>query len=296
MEDIWDKIISEYKVPIDPISLVIVYRSKDTLKSFQEQYFKDDPTIKIDSESLYMTYTPAEICQKKVYIYSCVCDDKGLDWISSIEVLTKKEEKENIRWLILLDWSIYDQQLWLEHVEACSKQLEEYPIKTVLCMNSEYIYEIQKNVPSWYSYHIDYIQQALRWLCLSQGFNLLYTESKQDNFSTLLPKYVSNMFEEQDVEMVKTTKLLIPKGYDSLNLIKTLDDTFNENNCCVENFKQVIPSPVIKNKSIGSMVQKSQHFTVSDSSLTLPDPHELDCLDIQKQLTKLHDYIKTSNK
>lgn len=296
MDDIWDNIISGYKAPIDPVSLVIIYRNKKTLKTFQEQYFKDDPTVKMDSDELYMTYTSVEICQKKVYIYSCVCNDKGLDWISSTEVLIKKEKKENIRWLILLDWSIYDQQLWFEHLVTCSKQLEEYPIKTVLCMNSDYIYEIQKNVPSWYSYHIDYMQQALRWHCLNHGFNLLYTESKQDNFNSLLSKYVSNTFEEEDVEMAKTTKLLIPKGSDSLNLIKILDDSFNENECCVEKFREVIPVPVIQNKSIGSMIPKSQYFTISDFNSTLPDSRQLDSLNIQKELTKLRDYIRTTNK
>lgn len=297
MDDIFNKILSEYKEPIDPITLVIIYRNKETLNSFQEQYFSDDNnTIKIDNDTLFMTYNCIKIDGKEVYLHSCICDDKGLDWVAPIQRLFNGLRKENIRWLILLDWSIYDQQLWFEHIEECLKQLKDYSTKTVLCMNSEYIYEIQKNVPSWYSYHIDYIQQALRWYCLNHNCNLIYTGSKQDNFCELLRKYLTNEFEAEDVEMAKTTKLLIPHGYDSLNLIKTVDDTFNADECSVAKFREVVPAPVNQNTSIDSMISESEHFTISDANSNIPDPQQLDSFDVQKQLTELNDYFRTLNK
>lgn len=304
MDQILDKIINKREEPKDEISLVVIYRNSETLASFKEQfitnnYNNDGTTDNVESVKSGFLSSRHIIFQGDIPInlYFCLCDDMGINCISLVKPLLSNAN--NIHWLILLDWSIYDQQLWLEHTDNCLKEIgNEGPRRTVLAINSEHIYEIQKDIPLWYSYHIDYIQQALRWYCLqngngSQGCDIIYTESKEEELGMLFKKLLTNRFTKEDIEMAQTTKLLIPTGHDKLSLIKALDDTFNEKQCTLQKFKEVVPAPTKLELSLESLTSQRQYFVVPADD----DPiKESNSLNEQEQLKQLLDYSKTLNR
>lgn len=298
-------------------TLIIIYRNNETLKSFQQQYFSCDSHIENCCASDFLSFGNIKLDDVSLDTYSCLFEEEeeeeGINFIEIVKIFLRSVRKENVHWLILLDWSIYDQQKWLDHILKCVKEIDGWNKegnghignnKTIICINSEHIYKIQKNLPVWYSHHIDYIQQTLRWYSLQKRCNLIYSETGQTQLKELIKKIVdiNNKFDMKDVEMAKTTRILVPYGYDTINLIKTLDETFNEEECTVEKYKKVIPAPSNKDRQMGSLFMDStesniEYFTVTgtlDKDETTGQ--EPDFIDKQRQYRKLFEYSKKLNR
>lgn len=281
--NVWDTLITKQSDSPDPISLVIIFRHVDSLNSFQ-QHFNLQTSI---DENEFIKYHHTNIENIQLDLYYCLYNDE-INTIDLIKPLLKDTPTTQIHWLILLDWSIYDQQLWLKHIISCFDIIKEYSNKTLFVINTDHIYKIQQNVPIWYSFHIDYIQQTLRLYAMRNNADLIYTNSTSSQ--SLLQSLITHSFTNQDVEMAKTTTILIPNGHDSLPLIKTLDGNFNPEECTVTKYEQVIPVPV---ETVDlSMVKQINTVSMSITQPSINHPG----LNEQQTLKDLQDYSRSLNK
>lgn len=303
-------------------TLIIIHRNNETLKSFQRQFLSfnsssiGDSTSNTSTSTSLLSFSNIKLDDVSIDTYCCPFDDEeGINLIKMAKIFLKSVKEENVHWIILLDWSIYDQQRWLGHILKCvgeidseGKEDQKHVVnKTIICINSEHIYKIQKNLPLWYSHHIDYIQQTLRWYSLRKHCNLMYSEAGQKKLSDELIKKIvninsNNKFGIEDVEMAKTTRILIPYGYDNIKLIKTLDETFDAEECTIERYEEVIPTPIDKSRQTGSILIDSiepsvEYFDVTERlDINEITRHKPEFIDEQIQYRRLLEYSKKLNR
>lgn len=292
-------------------TLIIIYRNSETLNSFQRQYLLFDSSIINNGTTDFLSFNNIRLDNLSIDTYCCLFDE-NINFIEMVKIFIRSVRRENVHWIILLDWSIYDQQKWLEHILKCvkeingsnSKENEHIINKTIVCINSEHIYKIQKNLPIWYSRHIDYIQQTLRWYSIQENCNLVYSETGQERLNETTKKIINSntcKFNMEDIEMAKTTRIFIPCGYDNINLIKTLDETFNERECTIERYKEIIPAPINNDKQMGSLLLDSiesniEYFDVTEKLDNDTIGFPPDFINEQKQYKQLLEYSRKLNR
>lgn len=149
------------------------------------------------------------------------------------------DHTSKIHWLILLDWSLNDQKLWLDELSntfSKIKQLNDDNEFSIWCLNSSEILNLQRNTTAWQSVHIDFILQTLRSFCYFNDSSLFYIcedraeeeeeEAQRLKYQEVLKHFVEDKDMKDYIEMAKRSRISIPKGCDSIGLIKTIDERF----------------------------------------------------------------------
>lgn len=216
--------------------------------------------------------------------------DRSVDYVKAF---VKLEEPENcsIHYFFLLDWSMSDQRFWLRQLNSSVRLLRDSGCYlpegsiTVCCLNTEHIYTWQKNTAHWLPRHIEFVQQSLRAFCLLEKCSLLYSANGSNAESleaerAVFIKIISRDFAEITPELVNPSNLLIPYGSDSLELIKTVSDSFDPTRVLQDEFihdKFETFVPCVDNSSV------REEDPSDDTKICVPFK-----VDIQHELSKIY--------
>jgi len=117
--------------------------------------------------------------------------------------------------------------------------------------------------------HFDFLQQAVRRLCLTYGASLFYTSVKEDKNCDLLYKYLVhtnyNFPLTTPALVVERDALFIPAGWDTMTKISILHENLFKFNP-EQNFNEVIKSPFLGkghkpvSKSVEVVAENEQDF------------------------------------
>ena len=235
------------------VQLILCSPFEETIKQFLDTYLPktSSPTGKTELSSASTAESPNDLCflsynwfevqgithpedKYKVDTWSIVSTEasKTLPMVSPL----LKHQAKDTRLCFLLDWSIQTHVRWLEYILSHMEQFRKMGIElqrgdlAILCVNADQIFELQRVTTSWHPFHIDFIQQVLRSIALFNDGSLIYVDSSEedrDKYGDLLNRIVSKDFDAEQVEMVKSSKLYIPFGTDTIGFIKTVDDSFD---------------------------------------------------------------------
>lgn len=240
----WDKLLSQNESTINStetatITAIIYSPSSKTLHQFINICFPEGSNSILDTTLInYATIGWTNDLKENysVDVYTLIRNtDDALDLLKPF----LQEHSSKVRWLILLDWTLNDQKLWLNELSYAFnkiKQLNDDNEFSVWCLNSGEILNLQRNTTVWQSVHIDFILQTLRSFCYFNDSSLFYicedhTEEKREEaqrlkYQELLKHFCEDRDMKDHIEMVKRSQILIPKGCDSIGLIKTVDERF----------------------------------------------------------------------
>ena len=235
------------------VQLIICSPFEETITQFLDTYLPKtpSPTGGTELSSASTEGSPNDLCflsynwfefqgithpedKYKVDTWSIVSTEasKTLPMVSPL----LKHRAKDTRLCFLLDWSIQTHVRWLDYILSHIEQLRKEGIDlqrgdlAILCVNADQIFELQRVTTSWHPFHIDFIQQVLRSIALFNDGSLIYVDSSEedrDKYGDLLNGIVSKDFDASQVEMVKSSKLYIPFGTDTVGFIKTVDDSFD---------------------------------------------------------------------
>ncbi|CAI4035766.1 hypothetical protein SMKI_13G4180 [Saccharomyces mikatae IFO 1815] len=240
----WDELLAQSKSVInnkesEGTTAVIYSPSSKTLHQFINTCFPEGTNSILDTDLInYATINWTNNLEQSYCsnVYTLVKNTRGtLDLLKPF----LQEHASKIHWLILLDWSLNDQKLWLNELSSTFseiKQLNDNNEFSIWCLNSNEIINLQRNTTAWQSVHIDFILQTLRSFCYLNDSSLFYicedrTEEEDEEIERVkYPEVLKHFIEGRDmkeyVEMVKRSRISIPKGCDSIGLIKTIDERF----------------------------------------------------------------------
>lgn len=278
------------------VSVVIFTTDGGLLKDFEQHCLTkeirfQDPLVSFD----YKPYKVKDVeTQSILELYPLVTNYEKCN----VEVLSPLLVSSNlIKWVFLLDWSQLTQGSWMRYIETQISDLTDkgYTIDNenvvIFCMNSQYMYDIQRNDVRWEPYHFDYLQQCLRSQVYYLNGSLVYVDGERLNkdycklfIDLCLHEHGMDTERLKDyTEMVKFSEICIPFGMDSPELIKTLDEKFEppriRNKGFIEDhYERVIPS------------SKSTDQTPATETEGVP------YLDIQKELKILYEESKQKSR
>ncbi|KOG97628.1 dynein light intermediate chain [Saccharomyces eubayanus] len=244
MSNAWDKLLAQN----EPVAnaketfetTVIIYSpSRKTLQQFTTICFPEGTSPALDTSLInYATIgwtSDSDQCYT-VDVYTLI--KNSADTLDLLKPFLQ-EPTSKVHWLILLDWSLNDQKLWLNELFGTFnkiKQLNDNNNISLWCLNSSEIFNLQRNTTAWQSAHIDFILQTLRSFCHFNESSLIYVdedssedeeeETQKLRYQEILKRIIEGRDIKRYIEMVKRSRIVIPKGCDSIGLIKTIDERF----------------------------------------------------------------------
>ncbi|CAI4050440.1 hypothetical protein SUVZ_13G4300 [Saccharomyces uvarum] len=244
MSNAWDKLLAQNESVVNAeetfeTTVVIYSPSGRTLHQFTTVCFPEGTSPALDTDLInYATIgwtSDLDQCYT-LDVYTLI--KNSADTLDLIRPFLEKPTSK-VHWLILLDWSLNDQKLWLSELFGTFnkiKQLNDNNDLSVWCLNSSEIFNLQRNTTAWQSAHIDFILQTLRSFCHFNESSLIYVdedsseeeeeETQKLRYQEILKGIIEGKDMKRHLEMVKRSKIVIPKGYDSIGLIKTIDERF----------------------------------------------------------------------
>lgn len=149
-----------------------------------------------------------------------------------------QDQDFNIHFVFLLDWAMADQRFWLRKINSSLLVLVDAGFHvsegftTICCLNSEHIYTWQKNTTQWLTKHIEFVQLTLRSFCISKECSLIYCTStelseKSEVDQTVFKHVITKDFARIPADFANSSKLVIPFGADSLELVKNVSGSFD---------------------------------------------------------------------
>ncbi|CAI4048961.1 hypothetical protein SKDZ_13G4260 [Saccharomyces kudriavzevii ZP591] len=244
MGNAWDELLAQSEPVTNTkgtvaTTAVIHSLSSKTLHQFTTLCFPEGTSSLLDTKlvnfaTIGWTNDLEQHCSLDVYTLI----KNGPDALNLLKPFLQ-ERSSRIHWLILLDWSSNDQQLWLGELFSTFssiKQLSDDNEFSVWCLNSDKIFSLQRNTTVWQSAHIDFVLQSLRSFCYFNDSSLFYIDEHRNEeedekalglkYQEILKHAVEGRDMEDYIEMVKRSRISIPKGCDSIGLIKTIDERF----------------------------------------------------------------------
>lgn len=269
---------------------VICSISTDTILDFEKQCLKPHCTFSKPIINLGYTYydIPSEYKEElnesiavnhRIDAYALITTFDETP-IESIEPLISNDKSE-IKWTFLLDWTELHQGTWLRFLSKQFESLESkgYDLKneniSVWCMNSDYMFELQKNDILWESFHFEYLQQSLRSVLLYRNGSLIYVDKKRNQlplFEIFVKLCLHNRNDKykslnQFTEMSETSQVFIPFNSDSEDLIKTIDEEFQPEEVLkpdfMPTFEKVIPYSKPKDEPHLPPIGELPHFDMN---------------------------------
>ncbi|KAL3230955.1 hypothetical protein RNJ44_00594 [Nakaseomyces bracarensis] len=297
LKELYDKNFPEEEL----LPVVICSQSAVELKYFELQCFEgrikfQDPVTSFDYFPYKVDDSVSQNTTLELYALITSFDRTHSKTFSKI----LDDKKDRVKWVFLLDWTQMCQGTWMRYINNQLNDLIEngYTIDNsniiIWCLNSNNIYDIQRNDVRWEPYHFDYLQQCLRSQIYYVHGSLVYHNSERSriNYQRLFVDLclyehdhnnTTNNKLKQYTEMVKLSEICIPFGMDSPELIQTIDENFDPSKVRSPDFIEKYYEKVIP-----SLELPSKHpIKVKDS---------IPFIDIQKELQIMYDHSKEKSR
>ncbi|CCE65577.1 hypothetical protein TPHA_0L02260 [Tetrapisispora phaffii CBS 4417] len=331
LSKIWDEFISSCEFPVNLEShrrVVICTPSLETLRLFNSCCLPSNFELTLESMEL-IGYSRGSVESKydanksektsvdlQLYAVAVPLKKSSLQYLDVFLNNTGAGSKDSgygsLEFCFLLDWEMQDQRNWLRNLQDSLAHLKSHGYKvegdnlSIWCVNSSYIFKLQRNISSWRNYHIDLQQQVLRSFALENGCSLYNvnceSETNTDTYKTNFMAQVTREFDRVEPELAYFPNIAIPTGTDTQNLIATVDSQFSwetiKND--QEKYEMSLPAAKVKPESqnrrsdaldtdLNELVSQGNYENLEQNAMSILDKYKID---VQQELEKLYTETK----